>query len=384
MSTSPSVLLVSTASRWYSTARAPRAFARAGFDVSLLAPRDSLAAASRFVSRIVHLPDDATTLQWVHAFAAAVRAARPVLVVPCDDVAYRLLSMLVVAPPRHLQPVVHRELAELIRHSLGAPVHYEATFDKALLADAAAAIGIPVAPRAIVTTAEDALRFTGLHGFPVVLRHRDAAAASAGAAYVADSREALTLALATLLDTNAPDADDATPAGIYIRKRIDGYICHHHVAAWQGRLLGGYAGARLHAHAAPDAVLRFRDDALVRALSERLVDAFAVNGLVSVQYAIERATQSPFLLGIDRRIGSGTHCGALMNVDLCAALHAAIRDGPCATRAALDAGEERIFVQFPAEWLRDPRSAWLRRYPVDAPWDDPELLAAMLALRAVP
>ena len=52
-----------------------------------------------------------------------------------------------------------------------------------------------------------------------------------------------------------------------------------------------------------------------------------------------------------------------------------------ASRSRLDSGEERIFVQFPAEWLRNPQSPWLRRHPVDVPWDDPELLDAMLALR---
>ena len=74
--------------------------------------------------------------------------------------------------------------------------------------------------------------------------------------------------------------------------------------------------------------------------------------------------------------------GAVMNVDLCAALHAAMRRrGRRRTRSRLDSGEERIFVQFPAEWLRNPQSPWLRRHPVDVPWDDPELLDAMLALR---
>jgi hypothetical protein len=66
---------------------------------------------------------------------------------------------------------------------------------------------------------------------------------------------------------------------------------------------------------------------------------------------------------------------------MAAALHAALHDPPSPTGAGLDAGEERIFVQFPGEWLRDPASPWLRKYPVDMPWDDPELLEAMLALR---
>jgi hypothetical protein len=34
----------------------------------------------------------------------------------------------------------------------------------------------------------------------------------------------------------------------------------------------------------------------------------------------------------------------------------------------------------PQEWLRDRASHWLREYPVDMRWDDPELIEAMLAL----
>ena len=46
------ILLVSTATRWYGTARTPRALAKAGFEVTLLAPRNSLAESSRFVARM--------------------------------------------------------------------------------------------------------------------------------------------------------------------------------------------------------------------------------------------------------------------------------------------------------------------------------------------
>jgi hypothetical protein len=45
-----------------------------------------------------------------------------------------------------------------------------------------------------------------------------------------------------------------------------------------------------------------------------------------------------------------------MNVDLCAAFHAALHGVASPTRSRLDPDEERIFVQFPAEWLRNPQS----------------------------
>ncbi len=77
----------------------------------------------------------------------------------------------------------------------------------------------------------------------------------------------------------------------------------------------------------------------------------------------------------------GAHRGSAIGVDHCAALHAAIDGVPVTTRRDLDDGEQHFTVHFPQEWLRDPGSDWLRGHPVDVPWDEPELIEAMLAMR---
>ena len=66
-------------------------------------------------ARSAILPDHATPLQWVNAFAAMVRATAPRIVLPCDDMAFQLLQRLVVTPPDNLQPTLHLQLATLIR-----------------------------------------------------------------------------------------------------------------------------------------------------------------------------------------------------------------------------------------------------------------------------
>jgi hypothetical protein len=73
--------------RWFAAARVPRALAKAGSEVTLLAPRGSLAEHSSYVSRIGHIPDNANPMQWVFALAASVQATSPRLVVPGDDTA---------------------------------------------------------------------------------------------------------------------------------------------------------------------------------------------------------------------------------------------------------------------------------------------------------
>jgi hypothetical protein len=66
---------------------------------------------------------------------------------------------------------------------------------------------------------------------------------------------------------------------------------------------------------------------------------------------------------------------------LCAALYAAVAGTATTSRADLAEGDEGLSVYFPGEWLRDPDSRYLRDYPVDVPWDEPELIEALLAVR---
>lgn len=376
------VLLVSTTTRWYGTARTPRALAKAGFEVTLLTPRNSLAEASRFVSRVAYLEDKATPVDWIHAVAASVRAVSPVQIMPCDDMSFRLLAMLVVSPPAQLQPSLQAELGTLVRASLGDPAHYRTSVDKTLLCAAAAQAGVRVPAHSTATSADEAVRFAEAHGYPIVVK-RPFSTAGDGVRIAANAAE-LDTAVQTLAPPRPDDLEPDASRRLLVQKHVDGHLCYQNVAAWEGRMLAGYAGDRLQAHGgamAPGTVVRYHDAPELREFSERLVRAFGMTGLFTSEYMIERATGLAHLIEINRRISPGTHYGAVMDVDLCAALYAALRDLPSPSRSGLDVGEERVFVQFPAEWLRNPESRWLRQYPVDIPWDDPELLEAMLAMR---
>ena len=382
MAAATPVLLVSTATRWYGTARTPRALAKAGFEVTLLTPRNSLAESSRFVTRVAYLPDQATPLDWIHAVAATVRAVSPRQVMPCDDVSFRLLAMLALSPPPQMQPRLQAELAELVRASLGDPAHYAASVDKTLIYAAAGPAGVRVPEHAVISSVDEAMRFADRHGFPLVIK-RPYTTAGDGVRIV-ENAAALGDDVTSL---SAPKMDDLEPDAsrrLVVQKYIAGTICYQNVAAWQGRYLAGYAGDRLETHGGPmtpGTVVRYHDAPALREFSVQLVQSLRMTGLFTSEYIVEKATGLPYLIEINRRISPGTHYGAVMNVDLCAALHAAMHGVDSPSRSRLDSGEERIFVQFPAEWLRNPQSPWLRRHPVDVPWDDPELLDAMLALR---
>lgn len=374
------VLLAATATTWLGTARLPRALVHAGFDVALLAPRHSLAEKSAFIARVGHLPDAATPMQWLYAFAAMVRATSPRLVIPCDDTSFTLLQDVVLSPPDGLGAALQLQLAALIRESLGDPRHYRASIDKTLLPQAAQACGVRMPPQAVVTRGDDARAFAAANGFPVVLKRGHGFAGQA--VRICADADALTRDFAAL---TRPDAGGGGGAGtLVVQAQVAGPSLARTSAGWCGRELAGVTRERLMRNppdTGPPTVGRFHCDPEVRDCSRKLIAELGLTGFCAIEYLRDGATGELFLLEINRRVTPGVHAGALVGVDLCAALHGAIAGAPVSVPDDLPPHFSRIIAQFPQEWLRDPDSAYLLQYPADVPWDEPELFEAMLALR---
>ena len=156
------------------------------------------------------------------------------------------------------------------------------------------------------------------------------------------------------------------------------------MAAWDGTLLTGYAAEKLQMHpplTGPSTVQRFHHDATVTAIAERLVHGFGISGLLSLECVIDGKSGDAYLIEINRRLVQATHKGSAFGVDHCKALYCALHGMTQSTRSRLDDDEEHLSVHFPQEWLRDPESEWMLDHPVDVPWDELELIEAMLALR---
>lgn len=376
------VLLVSTATRWLGTARIPRWLAKAGFEVSLLAPRNSLAEKSSHVARFAPLPDNASTLQWVVAFAATVKATSPRIVVPCDDMSFRLLAALVLTPPEGMQPALQLQLAALIRDSLGDPAFYLTSIDKTRLPAAAAGLGVRVPAYAVAASLADAEAFAGEHGYPTVLK-RSHGFAGEGVALCADGRE-LAAAWTEFSRPDPLELESGSGVRLLCQAHVPGPVRLQGIAAWDGETLAGFAREKVVCHPppkGPSTVTRYLRAPEIREFSENLVRGFGMKGLFALEYIAHEKTGEAYLIEISRRVTPGTYTGGLIDVDLCAALYGALNGTPSTSRRNLDEGEEHVLAHFPQEWLRDPDSAYLRDCRVDAPWDEPELFEAMLALR---
>ena len=182
------LLMVSTASQWLGPSRMARALAKADCEVSLLAPSDSLAAKSRYVAKRYVLAGNAIPMEWLQSLIAAVDDTAPRLLVPCDEMAVRLLFALVLEPPLDLPSATRLPLDALVRTSLGDPEFFQSSIDKILLPPAAEALGIRMPPYALADGIDEAIACAATLGYPLVLKRRFGFAGE-GVAVVTDAED---------------------------------------------------------------------------------------------------------------------------------------------------------------------------------------------------
>ncbi|HSC98981.1 MAG TPA: hypothetical protein VLI21_08765 [Casimicrobiaceae bacterium] len=376
-----SVLLVSTATRWIGTARIPAALADAGFKVALLTPPKSLAEQSRHVESVDFLPEDATVAQWAAVFAECVATRAPRVVIPCDDMAFRLLARLARTPPPEMPAAMHSRLSTLIACSLGDPAHYDTSVDKTRFPPAAQALGVSVPAYVVVDTLAEAESYARAHGYPVVVK-RAHGFAGGGVAVCADLSE-IGRAFEKFREPQALDLGDPR-SRLLIQTHVPGSVRYYLSTAWCGQLIAGYASEKIvanpHPTGPPTVTRHFRSPQL-RATAAALAAGFGITGHFFVEFIVPAHSNQALVLEINRRITPGSHRGSLRNVDHWAALYAAITETHSRSRSDFDEGEEGWVAWFPEEWLRDPESRYLREQVVDVPWDEPELIEALVAMR---
>jgi len=167
------------------------------------------------------------------------------------------------------------------------------------------------------------------------------------------------------------DAVDASGATTYT----------HHVAALDGRVLASATAEHVVVEAdarARPTVLRFCVHDGVASLAQSAVRDLRASGCLSIDVAVDEGG-APRVVGVDRHVVASMHVSQWLGVDLAAAWLAALEGRDHAGTTVLAPSTSRHSVAFPQEWDRDRGSPWLREHRVDVPWDDPELLDAILA-----
>jgi hypothetical protein len=374
----PRLLLVST-TNWPMAARLAARFSRHGWGVDLLAPMGTPARLSRYVETA----HDYAAFSAQKALKAAIDAASPDLVIPCDDRAAGLLLRAWKTGGPH---------AAIIARSLGAPAAYDTLTTRADFLAAAAEEGIAIPETLPLECAADLGRALAQIGLPAVLKS-DGSWGGEGVAIIHTRKEAraafqrmsrpmllIRAAARALKRGDAHHLSDALCARrprLSLQAYIPGTPATTAFSCWQGKLLSA-----LHADVVtgaggtgPASVVRITEDAAMQQAAIRIARRFALSGFHGLDF-IRDAEGRVHLLEINPRTTQIAALAMGAGRDPAAALAAAL--APQAANGTEPAIANNLVALFPQESRRDPASPWLSRGYHDVPHDDPALLNACL------
>jgi hypothetical protein len=365
----------------------PRTLRRAGFRVAVLGRDVSLIRRSGHVDRFYRYSFQALLPLDV---LRAIRSWRPDVIVPCDDDSVEALCRIARDFPRERPFLVSEPVRALIRRSIGPEEGFAAKSDRVAALEALAWAGVRTPPFAAVRSSADVAEFGREHGFRLVLKS-DGTAAGTGVRVCSSPAEAeaayreLRAALDAPGIRRTPLAErvlygrEGRPEPrIHVQKFIPGQEAMRLFLAVDGREVCGLSASKVvrsNDGLGPATVVEMIDHPEMAAATRGFAAAARYAGLGSVDFLVEDGTGHAYAVEINARLTALVHLGALAGTDF------GVR-WLCALRGTESAGDTyragaRIAL-FPREWLRDPASPHLRECYVDAPVDDPGLLAAIV------
>jgi hypothetical protein len=378
MSTPPRVVIFALSSHWIGPARLPRAMQRAGFEVAVICPADSLIAKTRFVNRRAHLrsgaidpadlraalwelvtdwqasaivPADDRAVQFLHDFASAVYDGK------CDD-----------RPGKDW-------FEKALRRSLPAQGHFLTVRQKRAAHGAVTTLGIPAPEQTVARHESEAKAFAARAGYPVVVKS-DRGSAGFGVRICRDERELLDAYES--LSREAGGGED-----VLVEQFIAGPQASYPFVALGGKVLAGLTRLKIHAHPeplGPSSVIEIIDQPLIASAAALFAARTRYSGFASMQFLLDPKTGPKFLEFNPRPVPLMHLDEEMCGIDWCRAWHAALAgETPPQFRGPIVG---RRIALFPQEWLRDRQSPFLTTDAVpDVPWDDPALLQALLTLK---
>ena len=390
----PSVLIATT-SRWFPTARLAAALASAGCSVDAVCPpRHPLASLCGIRQTYVY-----RGLMALTSFAEAIRAIKPDLIIPGDDLA-----------THHLHRLYERELGRensgadgtgqpicaLIERSLGSPESFPVVYARSAFIDLARESGIRAPKTEVIANVAALKKWIAQAGLPTVLKANGTNGGN-GVRVVHSFEEAEdafhTLQAPPLLlramKRAVVDGDKTLLWPSVSRQRsvvnaqefVAGREATSAVACWNGAVL-----ASLHFEvickrdaAGPSSVVRLIDNPEMSSAAETMVRRLNLSGLHGLDFMLEAHSGDAYLIEINPRATQVGHLALGAGRDLPAALYAALSGGQL--QAAPKITEMDTIALFPQEWTRDPASPFLQSCYHDVPWDEPGLLRSFTGKR---
>jgi predicted ATP-grasp superfamily ATP-dependent carboligase len=324
---------------------AVRSFGRAGHTVHVLSRRGrSLAGASRRCTADWSTPDPLSAPDaYAQRAAEIIRAQRIDTLIPIAE-----SSLLATAPLRTQMPNVLYPFAELEA--------FQRISDKAALLDAAPRYGIAIPSQHVLHAAADMSKLSPDElRFPIVLKPSRSVGEAGGERKKLGVRHAANRAE---LEREVASMD---PAGypLLLQQRVMGPGVGIFLLLWDGRIIAEFSHRRIREKPPSGGVSVYResipaDPDLVRR-SKQLLDHFEWRGVAMVEYKVDQATGTPYLMEINGRFWGSLQLAIDAGVDFPTLL--------------LDAAEGRAPAKVP-QYRSGVRSRW--------EWGDVDHLIARL------
>lgn len=382
------LLLVALEARHISSCRLPAAFAAAGAELAALATPDSLMFRSRHIATRFPLEATLNARRLRAGLERAVAAFAPDLLVPCDERTLWLLDHLSTQAGRPGRAPLSPALAACLVRSLGRLDTLSDRILKPLTQRLAREIGVRAPVDIPAATLEGARAAAQQLGYPVVIK-RPRSCGGSGVAICRTPEELDSIGARWMrrksrwprLKARLLARDwIAPPTEVSVQPYIEGRLAVSCAAAMAGRTLGVLTAVaeRRTRDILPADVLRYVARPDLVAASAALVAAFGASGFVSFDFLID-AEDRAWLLECNARPTPMLPFGARAGLDLAALLLAHLRapaDGEAASPRTV--GEETRVALFPQAVMHGPPDAELRTVWQAVPWDEPELLRALL------
>lgn len=329
----------------------------------------------------------------ISALRSAIEAAKPDLIIPGDDPATLHLHRL-FKQEQARGNAQSNQLCRLIERSLGRSDSFDVVYARTSLLDLAAGEGVCV-PRGTIVPDLDALCkwFDGAQ-FPIVLKANGTSGGdgvrivqSPGEAEAAFQRLQAPPMLARAIKRTLMNHDSSLIVPSLQRKQyvvnvqqfIEGREATSAMMCDQGRVLAQtqFEVVQRQDARGPSTVLRRIENTEMTQAAEKIAARLNLSGVHGFDFMIENKTGKAYLLEMNPRATQVCHLCFGEGKDIPSAIIAAL------TGKRKEADEvttdKDLIALFPAEWVRDPASAYLRTAYLDIPWEEPELVKASVA-----
>ena len=381
-------ILLTATNDWPSAARLLIEFSRVGHAVSIVCP--AYGHPSRKV-RVVHNTFPYKPFAPLDSLAAAIEAAKPDIIIPCDDLAVRHLHQL--HSSKQIRYASKVDIPALIVRSLGPPDSYATVDSRYLLLNISREEGIRTPETSVIDNLGDLERWHSDQTFPWVLK-ADGTTGGLGVRIAHSFEEArdhffdlrrsigllrsikrLTLDRNLILERQEWFARRARPA-VVAQSLIRGSPANCAVVCWKGDILAGVGceAVSTTTPTGPATVVRLVDNDEMIIAAQKIARLLSLSGFFGLDFVIEEGTGAAYLIEMNPRCTPPSHLRLGIGRDMIGALSAQLTGKPLLEPVSIT--ENNLIAYFP-EALRC-NSEFLSSSYHDIPEDEPELIQELL------